>query len=160
MKVIDYSRLVFMGTPDFAVPALKMLLENREQVLAVFTQPDRPKGRGRHLAQSPVKETALAHGLPIVQPDSLKDPVVRESLSAYRADLFIVVAYGQILPQDVLDIPAWGSINIHASLLPKFRGAAPIASRTANSLALRANSALAIPCSPVAVTSSASNPSA
>ena len=122
----DYSRLVFMGTPDFAVPSLKKLLENNERVMAVFTQPDRPKGRGQRLAPSPVKETALAYGLPIVQPKSLKDPVVRESLSAYRPDLLIVVAYGLILPQAVLDIPAWGSINVHASLLPKFRGAAPI----------------------------------
>ena len=118
--------LVFMGTPGFAVPSLKKLLENNERVMAVFTQPDRPKGRGQRLAHSPVKETALAHGLPLVQPRSLKDPVVRESLSAYRPDLLIVVAYGLILPQAVLDIPTWGSINVHASLLPKFRGAAPI----------------------------------
>ena len=122
----EYSRLVFMGTPGFAVPSLKKLLENNERVMAVFTQPDRPKGRGQRLAHSPVKETALAHGLPIMQPESLKDPTVRESLSVYHPDLLIVVAYGLILPQDVLDIPAWGSINVHASLLPKFRGAAPI----------------------------------
>jgi methionyl-tRNA formyltransferase len=126
MDPSDYSRLVFMGTPGFAVPSLKKLLENNERVLAVFTQPDRPKGRGQRLAPSPVKETALAHGLPLVQPTTLRDPVVRESLSAYRPDLLIVVAYGLILPQAVLDIPAWGSINVHASLLPKFRGAAPI----------------------------------
>ena len=122
----DYSRLVFMGTPVFAVPALKKLLENNERVMAVVTQPDRPKGRGQRLAHSPVKETALAYGLPIEQPKSLKDPAVQESLSAYRPDLFVVVAYGLILPQAVLEIPAWGSINVHASLLPKFRGAAPI----------------------------------
>jgi methionyl-tRNA formyltransferase len=126
MIVTKYSRLVFMGTPDFAVPALKKLLENREEVLAVFTQPDRPKGRGRRPAQSPVKETALAHTLPLFQPETLKDPAVRESLSSLRPDLLIVVAYGLLLPQTILDIPAWGSINVHASLLPKFRGAAPI----------------------------------
>ncbi len=122
----DYSRLIFMGTPDFAVPSLKKLLDNNEEVVAVFTQPDRPKGRGQRLAHSPVKETALTHGLPIVQPNSLKDPEVRETLSAYDPDLLIVVAYGLILPQAVLDIPIWGSINVHASLLPKLRGAAPI----------------------------------
>jgi methionyl-tRNA formyltransferase len=122
----DYSRLVFMGTPGFARPCLKKLLDHNERVLAVFTQPDRPKGRGQRLAHSPIKEIALAYGLPLVQPKSFKDPVVRESLSAYRPDLLIVVAYGLILPQAVLDIPAWGSINVHASLLPKFRGAAPI----------------------------------
>lgn len=122
----DYSRLIFMGTPDFAVPSLKKLLDNNEEVVAVFTQPDRPKGRGQRLAHSPVKETALTHGLPIVQPNSLKDPEVRETLSTYDPDLLIVVAYGLILPQAVLDIPIWGSINVHASLLPKLRGAAPI----------------------------------
>ena len=126
MDSSDYSRLVFMGTPGFAVPSLKKLLENNERVIAIFTQPDRPKGRGQRLAHSPVKETALAHGLPIVQPTTLRDPVVQEGLSACRPDLLIVVAYGLILPQAVLDIPAWGSINVHASLLPKFRGAAPI----------------------------------
>ena len=122
----DYTRLIFMGTPGFAVPSLKKLLEHDERVTAVFTQPDRPQGRGQRLAYSPVKETALAHGLPLVQPKSLKDPVVQESLSACRPDLLIVVAYGLVLPQAVLDIPAWGSINVHASLLPRFRGAAPI----------------------------------
>lgn len=126
MTPIDFPRLVFMGTPDFAVPALKKLLKNREEVLAVFTQPDRPKGRGRRPAQSPVKETALAHTLPLFQPETLKDPAVQESLSALRPDLLIVVAYGLLLPKDVLEIPAWGSINVHASLLPRFRGAAPI----------------------------------
>jgi methionyl-tRNA formyltransferase len=126
MAPINFPRLVFMGTPDFAVPVLKKLLKNQEQVVAVFTQPDRPKGRGRRPAQSPVKETALARGLPIVQPNSLKDPAVGESLSALLPDLLVVVAYGRILPQNILDIPAWGSINVHASLLPKFRGAAPI----------------------------------
>ena len=122
----DYTRLIFMGTPDFAVPSLKKLLKNNERVTAVFTQPDRPKGRGQRMAYSPVKETALAHGLPLVQPKSLKDPVVQESLSACRPDLLIVVAYGLVLPQAVLDLPTWGAINVHASLLPKYRGAAPI----------------------------------
>ena len=115
-----------MGTPGFAVPSLEKLLKNNEQVVAVFTQPDRPKGRGQRLALSSVKKAALAHGLPVIQPLTLRDPAVWENLSAYRPDLLIVVAYGLILPQAALDIPAWGSINVHASLLPKYRGAAPI----------------------------------
>jgi methionyl-tRNA formyltransferase len=115
-----------MGTPGFAVPSLKKLLEHSERVVAVFTQPDRPKGRGQRLAHSPVKEAALAQDLPVLQPTTLRDPLTLESLSAYRPDLLIVVAYGLILPQAFLDIPAGGSINVHASLLPKFRGAAPI----------------------------------
>ena len=115
-----------MGTPGFAVPSLEKLLKNNEQVVAVFTQPDRPKGRGQRLALSSVKKAALAHGLPVIQPLTLRDPAVWENLSAYRPDLLIVVAYGLILPRAVLDIPAWGSINVHASLLPKYRGAAPI----------------------------------
>jgi methionyl-tRNA formyltransferase len=126
MTPANYSRLVFMGTPGFAVPSLKKLVENNERVMAVFTQPDRPKGRGRRLALSPVKEAALAYGLPIEQPKSLRGPAVWENLSAYGPDVLIVVAYGLILPQAVLDIPTWGSINVHASLLPKYRGAAPI----------------------------------
>jgi methionyl-tRNA formyltransferase len=126
MKPVEAARLVFMGTPDFAVPALKTLLQRGERVAAVLTQPDRPKGRGRAPAFSPVKETALFFNLPVYQPRTLRDAEVRKTLSALRPDVFIVVAYGQLLPQAVLDIPAWGAINIHASLLPRYRGAAPI----------------------------------
>lgn len=126
MKPVEAARLVFMGTPDFAVPALKTLLQRGERVAAVLTQPDRPKGRGRTLAFSPVKEAALSFNLPVIQPRTLRDAEVRKALSALRPDVFIVVAYGQLLPQAVLDIPAWGAINIHASLLPRYRGAAPI----------------------------------
>jgi methionyl-tRNA formyltransferase len=115
-----------MGTPDFAVPALKKLLQAGEQVLAVLTQPDRRKGRGRAPAFSPVKEAARHYNLPVLQPQTLLDPEVRKTLSALGPDVFIVVAYGSLLPQAVLDIPSWGAINIHASLLPRFRGAAPI----------------------------------
>ncbi|MBI5585067.1 MAG: methionyl-tRNA formyltransferase [Deltaproteobacteria bacterium] len=126
MKPVEARRLVFMGTPDFAVPSLEKLVANKEQVVAVFTQPDRPKGRGRSLAHSPVKETALRHNLPVVQPPTLRDPEVRENLSALRPDVLVVVAYGLLLPQAVLDVPTWGAINVHASLLPRYRGAAPI----------------------------------
>jgi methionyl-tRNA formyltransferase len=126
MKPVEAVRLVFMGTPDFAVPSLEKLLKNEGQVVAVFTQPDRPRGRGQLLTHSPVKETALQHGLPVIQPRTLKDTEVQQTLSAFRPDVLIVVAYGLLLPQAVLDLPAWGAINVHASLLPRYRGAAPI----------------------------------
>lgn len=122
----DTLRIVFMGTSEFAVPSLKALIERGEQILCVVTQPDKPKGRGRKIYISPVKELALAHNLTIFQPSSLKDGESIEYLKGLSPDLFIVVAYGQILPRDVLDIPPLGTINVHASLLPKYRGAAPI----------------------------------
>jgi methionyl-tRNA formyltransferase len=120
-------RIVFAGTPDFAKTILESLLQGPEQVIGVLTQPDRPAGRGRSLQQSPVKQLAEAAGVPVWQPHTLKDPAAQEALRAMSPDLLVVVAYGQILPQAVLDIPRWGAINVHASLLPAWRGAAPIA---------------------------------
>ncbi|MDE6594910.1 MAG: methionyl-tRNA formyltransferase [Oscillospiraceae bacterium] len=121
--------IVFMGTPDFAVPCLKALVESGENVLAVFTQPDKPKGRGYKLTPSPVKEEALSHNIPVYQPKSLKNGEDAEKAEAVlkelAPDLFIVVAYGKILPKNILDIPKY-CINVHASLLPKYRGAGPI----------------------------------
>ncbi|MCL5980315.1 MAG: methionyl-tRNA formyltransferase [Gammaproteobacteria bacterium] len=121
-------RIVFAGTPDFAKIILQALLQGPEQVIGVLTQPDRPAGRGRSLQQSPVKQLAeAAAGVPVWQPLTLKDPAAQEALRALAPDLLVVVAYGQILPQAVLDIPRRGAINVHASLLPAWRGAAPIA---------------------------------
>jgi methionyl-tRNA formyltransferase len=122
----NYSRLIFMGTPDFALPSLTALLEAGEEVISIYTQPDRPKGRGRKSASSPVKELALSYHLPVFQPVSLKESFVQDQLAEQRPDLLIVVAYGLILPKTVLNIPTWGAVNVHASLLPKYRGAAPI----------------------------------
>ena len=118
--------IVFAGTPDFAVPPLRALIEAGYRILAVYTQPDRPAGRGRKLTASPVKRLAVARGLPIRQPQTLRDPDVAEELRALDADLLVVVAYGLILPPPVLAAPRLGCINVHASLLPRWRGAAPI----------------------------------
>jgi methionyl-tRNA formyltransferase len=118
--------LIFAGTPGFAVPPLKRLLESGYPVRAVYTQPDRPAGRGRALARSPIKELAVAHGIDVEQPVSFKDLDTLERLRALQADLLIVVAYGMLLPDSVLDMPRLGCVNIHASLLPRWRGAAPI----------------------------------
>lgn len=119
-------RLVFAGTPEFAAEHLKALLDTPHQIVAVYTQPDRPAGRGQKLMPSPVKQLALQHGLPVLQPPTLRDPATQEELRALAPDLMVVVAYGLILPQVVLDIPRLGCINSHASLLPRWRGAAPI----------------------------------
>lgn len=119
-------RIVFAGTPEFSVPPLQALIEAGHPPCAVYSQPDRPAGRGRRLRPSPVKQCALDHQLPVHQPQSLRDPQAREALTALRPDLMVVVAYGLILPQAVLDIPRRGCVNIHASLLPRWRGAAPI----------------------------------
>lgn len=119
-------RLVFAGTPEFAAEHLKALLDTPNQIVAVYTQPDRPAGRGQKLMPSPVKQLALQHGLPVLQPPTLRDPAAQEELRALAPDLMVVVAYGLILPQVVLDIPRLGCINSHASLLPRWRGAAPI----------------------------------
>lgn len=119
-------RIVFMGTPQFAVPTLRRLLEDGQEVVGVFTQVDKPKGRGYSLAMSPVKELALEKGLPLFQPATLKTPEAAEQIVALRPDLIVVVAYGKILPKRILDIPPLGCVNIHASLLPELRGAAPI----------------------------------
>lgn len=122
----DCLNIVFAGTPEFAAVTLRNLLESPHKVLAVYTQPDRPAGRGRKLSASPVKVVALAHGIPVHQPSSLKDPEQQRVLAALQADVLVVVAYGLILPQAVLDAPRLGCLNIHASLLPRWRGAAPI----------------------------------
>jgi methionyl-tRNA formyltransferase len=119
-------RLVFLGTPEFAVATLERLVETRHDVVAVFTQPDRPKGRGQKESMPPVKEAALRLGLPVHQPERARRPEVVEQLREFAPDAMVVVGYGQILPQSILDIPPRGIINVHASLLPKYRGAAPI----------------------------------
>ncbi|TVR18632.1 MAG: methionyl-tRNA formyltransferase [Anaerolineaceae bacterium] len=119
------AKVLFMGTPDFAVPALQALIEAHE-VVAVVTQPDRPAGRGRRLRVSPVKHVAIAHDIPVFQPERLRRPDALETLAGWPADVFVVAAFGQILPQAALDMPAHGSINVHASILPRWRGAAPI----------------------------------
>ncbi len=119
------AAVVFMGTPEFALPALRALIA-RHEVTGVVTMPDRPAGRGRVLHISPVKQLALEHGLPLLQPRSLRRDEAFADLCRWRADVFVVAAFGQILPQRVLDIPSRGSLNIHASLLPRWRGAAPM----------------------------------
>lgn len=119
-------RIVYAGTPEFAVPALAALCANGHEVVAVYTQPDRPAGRGRVLTASPVKACAQLHSLPVIQPLNFRDQTTVEQLRSYQPDVMVVAAYGLILPQVVLDIPRFGCINIHASLLPRWRGAAPI----------------------------------
>ena len=118
-------RVVFMGTPDIAATCLKRILSDGFEVVGVYTQPDRPKGRGMKLVASPVKEVALAHGIPVFQPENFRQEETVETLRALKPDVCAVVAYGRILPQKVLDIPTCGCINIHASLLPQYRGSAP-----------------------------------
>ncbi len=119
-------RIVFAGTPEFAAEHLKALLDTPHRLVAVYSQPDRPAGRGQKLTPSPVKQLAVQHGIPVYQPQSLRDPAAQAELKSLDADLLVVVAYGLILPQAVLDIPRLGCINSHASLLPRWRGAAPI----------------------------------
>jgi len=119
-------RILFMGTPQFACPTLQMLIERGENVIAVVTQPDRPKGRGQQMQFPPVKELALSHGIPVIQPVKVRLPEAVEEIRILNPDLIIVVAFGQILPKVLLDIPSYGCINIHASLLPRYRGAAPL----------------------------------
>ncbi len=119
-------RLIFAGTPDFSEGVLEALIANDHEIVGVYCQPDRPKGRGRVLTACPVKEKALEHGLPIFQPESLKDETEQQVLANLNADVMVVVAYGQLLPKVVLESPKYGCLNIHASLLPRWRGAAPI----------------------------------
>jgi methionyl-tRNA formyltransferase len=119
-------KIVFAGTPDFAVPTLQALLDSEHQICGVYTQPDRPAGRGRKLTASPVKALAVSANLPVFQPENFKQAGALEQLAALEPDLIVVIAYGLILPQAVLDIPKFGSINVHGSLLPRWRGAAPI----------------------------------
>ena len=122
----DALRIVFFGTPEFAVPTLDALLASRHRVVGAVTQPDRPRGRGHRTSDAPVKSRALAAGLPILQPDRLKDPGFLDALAAFHADLGVVAAYGRILTDAVLATPRLGLINVHASLLPRYRGAAPV----------------------------------
>lgn len=119
-------RIVFMGTPDFAVPCLQRLIDDGHTVVGVFTQPDKPKGRGYTMTPPPVKELALSAGIPVYQPTKLRDGTALALLGELAPELIVVVAYGRILPKDILDCPPLGCINIHGSLLPKYRGAAPI----------------------------------
>ena len=119
-------RIVFMGTPDFAVPCLELLVKSGHQVLSVVTQPDRPKGRGRKLCSSPVKQAALDYNLTVLQPDRIRNPAFLQELENFSPDVIVVVAYGQLLPKSILHLPRLGCINVHASLLPRYRGAAPI----------------------------------
>ncbi|MCF6266108.1 MAG: methionyl-tRNA formyltransferase [Desulfuromusa sp.] len=126
MPTPDNLRTVFMGTPEFALPTLEGLLASGINLVGVYTQPDRPKGRGKKLTASPVKMLALDHDIPVFQPQKLRDPVAVTGLQELQPDLIVVVAYGQILPKAVLEIPRYHCINVHASLLPKYRGAAPI----------------------------------
>ena len=119
-------RIVFMGTPDFASASLKKLIDERFDVVGVFTQPDKPKGRGMELCASPVKELALETGLPVFQPVKMRDGTALAQIKALEPDILVVVAYGRILPDDILAVPKYGAINVHGSLLPKYRGAAPI----------------------------------
>jgi methionyl-tRNA formyltransferase len=119
-------RVIFMGTPEFACPTLQKLIDRNEQLVAVVTQPDRPKGRGQRLMPPPVKELAVRHAIPVYQPARVRDPDVIEILRGLAPDVIVVVAFGQILPKVLLDIPPLGCINVHASLLPRYRGAAPL----------------------------------
>ncbi len=119
-------KIIYMGTPDFAVVALESLIKSKHEIVAVVTQPDKPKGRGKKVQYTPVKEVALNNNIDVLQPNRIKDEDALLELKAYDADCIVVAAYGQILPKELLDMPKYGCINIHASLLPKLRGAAPI----------------------------------
>ena len=119
-------RIVFFGTPQFAVPTLEQLLHSPHTVCGVVTQPDRPRGRGQRIVVSPVKALAVQHGVPVMQPERLKDPGVMTTLRAWAPDLGVVAAYGKLIPEAVISLPRLGMINVHASLLPKYRGAAPV----------------------------------
>lgn len=125
-------KIIFAGTPDFSVPTLKELIDSTHTVVAVYTQPDRPAGRGRKLTQSPVKLLAMQHNIPVIQPKTLRCNNEVENLKAFSADVMVVVAYGLLLPSSVLDLFPYGCINVHASLLPRWRGAAPIQSALLN----------------------------
>ena len=118
-------RILFMGTPDFAVASLRRLVEDGHELCGVFTQPDKPRNRNK-VTFSPVKEYALSHGLTVYQPTKLRDGTALELVKSLAPELIVVVAYGRILPEDILEAPRYGSINVHSSLLPKYRGAAPI----------------------------------
>ena len=119
-------KVIFMGTPDFSVGTLEALLEAGHEVVLAVTQPDKPKGRGKEMQFPPVKETALRHGIEVYQPRRIREKDVSRKLAAYQADIMVVIAFGQILPKEILEMTPYGCVNVHASLLPKYRGAAPI----------------------------------
>ena len=119
-------RVIFMGTPDFAVGTLQALLQSEHEVVAVVTQPDKPKGRGKAMQFTPVKEVAAEAGIPVLQPKKVREEAVVEELRSYHPDVIVVVAFGQLIPKSILEMPKYGCVNVHASLLPKYRGAAPI----------------------------------
>ena len=125
-------RIVFMGTPDFAAASLQKLLDERFEVVGVFTQPDKPKGRGMELQQSPVKQIAVKAGIPVFQPEKMRDGTALRQLSSLQPDILVVVAYGRILPDEILAAAPYGAINVHGSLLPKYRGASPIQAAVLN----------------------------
>jgi len=122
----DALRVIYAGTPEFAVPALRSLIDSPHEVVAVYTQPDRPAGRGRKLQASPIKQLAEVAGIPVEQPENFRDEQTCQQLAGYKADVMVVAAYGIILPQGILDTPVFGCLNIHGSVLPRWRGAAPI----------------------------------
>jgi methionyl-tRNA formyltransferase len=124
--MVDALRIVFFGTPHFAVPSLEQLLRSRHHVVGVVTQPDRRRGRGQKVTDSPVKAAALAHQIPVFQPDRLREAAVAETLTSLAPDLGVVAAYGKLIPESLLRLPRLGMINVHASLLPRYRGAAPV----------------------------------
>jgi len=142
---VNRLRVVFCGTPQFAVPSLKKLLSLPEfEILAVFTQPDRPRGRGNQVAFSPVKEVAVAAAMPVYQPEIIRAPQIEEQLRGLAPDVIVIIAYGQIIPRRLLPIPRLGWINLHASLLPNYRGAAPIAWAIANGESVTGNTTMRI----------------
>lgn len=122
----NWSESHFYGTPDFAVGTLEALVKSEHEVVAVVTQPDKPKGRGKAMQPTPVKEVALRENIPVLQPKKVREPEVVEELSKLNADVIVVVAFGQIIPKTILELTKYGCINVHGSLLPKYRGAAPI----------------------------------
>ncbi len=122
----DFVKIVYMGTPQFAVPCLETLVNSEHKITGVFTQPDRPSGRGQKINMTPVKKKALKYNIPVFQPNTLKDTEVIKTIEKLDPDIIVVVAYGQILPEEILQIPRYGCVNVHASLLPKYRGAGPI----------------------------------
>ncbi|HEY6362930.1 MAG TPA: methionyl-tRNA formyltransferase [Vicinamibacterales bacterium] len=124
--MVSPLRVTYFGTPQFAVPTLQRLLASRHAVVGVVTQPDRPRGRGQKVTDAPVKALALRHGLPVFQPQRLREPAVLETIGRWQPDLGVVAAYGKIIPEELINLPRLGMINVHASLLPKYRGAAPV----------------------------------
>ncbi len=119
-------KIVFMGTPDFAVRSLETLIHSKHEVIGVVTQPDKPKGRGKTIQMTPVKELALEHGIPVFQPKRIRNEEAIAHVKEWNPDVIVVAAFGQLLPKEIIDMPQYGCLNIHASLLPKYRGASPI----------------------------------